>query len=125
MTDGISSVVGGFAEVLAQTVVRRKAPSLVAADHQAGRLCLCFAAYTHLSTSLSSERLLSKQFWYRCAIVAIAGRLGRAISSAVEETGDKALLGHTLKETVFIGTVIAVQLTSCAEYLHRLEKFQK
>lgn len=119
--DGISSVAGRFAKLLAQSIVQRKAPSLVADRHQAGRLCSCFAAYTHLSTSLSPKRLLPKPLWYSWTIAAMVGRLGSAISSAVEGTGDKTLLGHTLKGTASIGMVIAVQVTTCAEFLDRFE----
>lgn len=118
---GISGAVGGFVEVLAQSVIQRKTPDPTAVGDQTAKLFLCFGAYTYLSKTLSPEQSPPKPFWYCWTLGAAAGGAGSAVMSTIHRARSKALLGNSFKGACIIGTVIAVQVTSCADVLERIE----
>ena len=115
---GVSGAVGGFAEVLAQAVVQRRRPSLASLANQTAKLFFCFGTYTYLSTALSPERQPPKPFWKCWLMGAVAGGLGSGIVAGAEGVRGSALWKSAIpKGAVMIGTVIAVQVTSCAAML--------
>ena len=115
---GVSSAVGGFAEVLAQAVVHRRRPSLAGLANQTAKLFFCFGTYTYLSTRLSPEQQPPKTFWKCWLMGAMAGGLGSGIVASAEGIRGSALWRSAIpKGAVMIGTVIAVQVTGCAAML--------
>ena len=115
---GVSGAVGGFAEVLAQAVAQRRRPSARSLANQTAKLFFCFGTYTYLSTTLSPEQQPPKPFWKCWLMGAVAGGLGNGIVAGVEGVRGSALWRSAIpKGAVIIGTVIAVQVTSCAAML--------
>lgn len=118
---GLGGGAGGFAEVTAHSLVRGQLPQAAALGSQTLKLFLCFGTYTFLSTSLSDE-LPPKPFWWCWVMGATAGGVGSAIVSRLEGVKGRELWTRaTPKGMLTIGTVIAVQVTSCAELLHRVK----
>ena len=110
----LGGAVGGFNEVILHSMAsNRRLPPLNAALSQSGKLFFCFGTYTYLSTNLSSE-LPPRSFWKCWLMGATAGCVGSTITAAVEGARNKALLLAGLRGTLVIGTVISVQVTSCA-----------
>lgn len=110
----LGGAAGGLNEVVLHSVVsRRRLPPLHATLSQSGKLFLCFGTYTYLSTSLSRE-LPPRPFWKCWIMGATAGCVGSAITAAIEGANGKALLSASLRGALVIGTVISVQVTSCA-----------
>jgi len=108
-------------EVLVQFVVDRRrigALDYRAAGSQALKLFLCFGTYTFLSTSLSEE-LPPKPFPICWAMGAVAGGVGSGIVGALVDGARGRMLwtGVVPRGAVMIGTVISVQVTSCAAIL--------
>ena len=115
---GISGAVGGFAEVLAQAAVQQRRPTVRSLAHQTAKLFFCFGSYTYLSTTLSPEQQPPKPFWKCWLMGAVAGALGSGIVAGAEGIRRSALWRSAIpKGAVMIGTVIAVQVTSCAAML--------
>lgn len=118
---GLSGAAGGFAEVCVQALVNRKSPSMVSLANQSSKLFLCFGTYTYLSTSLSDQSP-PKPFWYCWLLGAVAGGFGSTVIARAEGIKGMALVrGPLPKGMATIGTVIAVQVTSCAKVLERIE----
>lgn len=114
----LGGAAGGFNEVLIDSLISKyRFPPIHAASTQAGKLFLCFGTYTCLSTNLSDE-LPPRPFW-RCWLMgASAGGFGSAITAAVVEGArERALQAAALRGALVIGTVISVQVTSCAATL--------
>ncbi|TKA71944.1 hypothetical protein B0A49_05339 [Cryomyces minteri] len=121
-TGGLLGATGGLAEVCAQSLFQRKIPGLRALLSQGGKLFFCFGTYTYLSTTLSPQELPPRPFWYCWLMGATAGGVGCAIVNGLEGVRGRALwLGAVPKGILTIGTVIAVQVTSCAEVLNRVD----
>ncbi|KAM0720960.1 hypothetical protein Q7P37_003245 [Cladosporium fusiforme] len=117
----LGGAAGGLNEVIVQSLVsNRRLPPLSAALSQSGKLFLCFGTYTSLSTNLSRE-LPPKPFWKCWLMGATAGCVGSAITAAVEGARKRALLMATMRGTLVVGTVISVQVTSCAASLRGLQ----
>ena len=115
---GVSGAVGGFAEVLAQAVVQRSRPSVRSLANQTAKLFFCFGTYTYLSTTLSPGQQPPKPFWKCWLMGAVAGGFGSGVVAGVEGIRRNALWRSVIpKGAVTIGTVIAVQVTSCAAML--------
>ena len=115
---GVSGAVGGFAEVLAQAVVQQRRPTVKSLAHQTAKLFFCFGTYTYLSTTLSPEQQPPKPFWKCWLMGAVAGGLGSGIVAGAEGIRGSALWRSAIpKGAIMIGTVIAVQVTSCAAML--------
>ena len=115
---GVSGAIGGFAEVLAQAVLQRGRPSLASLADQTAKLFFCFGTYTYLFTALSPEQQPPKPFWKCWLMGAVAGGLGSGIVAGAEGVRGSALWRSAIpKGAVMIGTVIAVQVTSCAAML--------
>ena len=124
ITGGLSGAAGGFAEVCAESLVsaRPHLPSLRALASQSARLFFCFGTYTGLSTALSPDELSPRPFLFCWALGAIAGGCGSGIVARFEGArGPHFWRNGVLKGSLVIGTVIAVQVTSCADALTRLE----
>lgn len=114
---GISGAGGGLAEILYESLVfRRRLPSLGPLANQSSKLFFCFGTYTFLSSSLNEE-LPPKPFWWCWIMGAAAGATGSGILGAVDGLRGRGLLAGTIKGGLTIGTVIAVQVTSCAGVL--------
>ena len=112
---GVSGAVGGFAEVLAQAAVQRSRPSVRSLANQTAKLFFCFGTYTYLSTTLSPGQQPPKPFWKCWLMGAVAGGFGSGIVAGAEGIKGNALWRSVIpKGAVTIGTVIAVQVTSCA-----------
>jgi hypothetical protein len=110
----LGGAAGGLNEVVLHSLVsNRRLPPLNAALSQSGKLFMCFGTYTYLSTALSRE-LPPRPFWKCWLVGATAGLVGSTITAAVESTRNRALLVAGLRGTLVIGTVISVQVTSCA-----------
>jgi hypothetical protein len=116
----LGGAAGGFNEVILHSLVsNRRLPPLNATLSQSGKLFMCFGTYTYLSTSLSRE-LPPRPFWKCWLMGATAGFVGSTITAAIEGTRNRALLLAGLRGTLVVGTVISVQVTSCAAGLNRL-----
>lgn len=118
----LGGAAGGFNEVVIDSLVSKyRLPPIHASSTQAGKLFLCFGTYTFLSTNLSDE-LPPRPFW-RCWLMgAAAGGFGSAITAAVVEGArGRALHTAALRGALVIGTVISVQVTSCAATLRAFD----
>jgi len=110
----LGGAAGGFNEVVLHSLAsNRSLPPLNAALSQSGKLFMCFGTYTYLSTTLSRE-LPPRPFWKCWLMGATAGFMGSTVTAAIEGARRKALLMAGLRGTLVIGTVISVQVTSCA-----------
>lgn len=117
----LGGAAGGLNEVVLHSLVsNRSLPPLQAARSQSGKLFLCFGTYTYLSTHLSRE-LPPRPFWKCWLMGATAGCVGSAITAAVEGARGRSLMSATLRGTLVIGTVISVQVTTCAAGLRALD----
>lgn len=120
LSGALGGAAGGLNEVVLHSLVsNRRLPPLQAAFSQSGKLFLCFGTYTYLSTTLSRE-LPPRPFWKCWLMGATAGSVGSAIMAAVEGTRGRSLLIATLRGSLVIGTVISVQVTTCAAGLRAL-----
>jgi hypothetical protein len=118
----LGGAAGGLNEVILNSLVsNRRLPPLNAALSQSGKLFFCFGTYTYLSTHLSRE-LPPRPFWKCWLMGATAGSVGSAIIAAVEGARGKSLMAATLRGSLVIGTVISVQVTTCAAGLRQLER---
>jgi len=117
----LGGAAGGLNEVILHSLIANRClPPLQPALSQSGKLFLCFGTYTFLSTSLSRE-LPPRPFW-RCWLMgATAGCVGSAITAAVEGVRGRQLAIATMRGTLVIGTVISVQVTTCAVGLRALD----
>ena len=123
MKGGLSGAAGGAAEICAQSFLQRSLPTVATLANQSSILFFCFGSYTYLSTSLSSGRLPPKPFWYCWLMGAAAGGLGSGIIAGVEGSMGNALWWNAVpKGALTIGTVIAVQVTSCAAVLESIDQ---
>ena len=112
---GVSGAFGGFVEVLAQAVVQRSRPSARSLASQTAKLFFCFGTYTYLSTTLSPGQQPPKPFWKCWLMGAVAGAFGSGIVAGAEGVRGNTLWKSAIpKGAITIGTVIAVQVTSCA-----------
>ena len=110
----LGGAAGGLNEVILHSVVSgRRLPPLNAALSQSGKLFMCFGTYTYLSTTLSREPP-PRPFWKCWLMGATAGFVGSTVTAVIQGARNKALLGAALRGTLVIGTVISVQVTSCA-----------
>ena len=110
----LGGAAGGFNEVILHSLVsNRRLPPLNAALSQSGKLFFCFGTYTYLSTTYSRE-LPPRPFWKCWLMGATAGFVGSTITAAVEGARNGALLLAAARGSLVIGTVISVQVTSCA-----------
>lgn len=110
---------GGLTEVTYQALVfDRRLPTLRALAPHSSRLFFCFGTYNFLAASLSNETP-PRPFWYCWLMGSTAGATGSAIIAAVSGLRGKGFLAATGKGALVIGTVISVQVTSCAEALRR------
>ena len=117
----LGGAAGGLNEVILHSLVsNRRLPPLQAAASQSGKLLLCFGTYTYLSTTLSRE-LPPRPFWKCWLMGATAGSVGSAITAAVDGARGRSLLMATLRGSLVIGTVISVQVTTCAVGLRALD----
>ena len=115
---GISGAAGGLAEICAQSLFRKELPTIVSMTSQSAKLFCCFGTYTFLSTTLSPQQLPPKPFWYCWLMGAVAGGLGSGIVARAEGVIGSALWRAAVpKGALTIGTVIAVQVTTCAASL--------
>lgn len=115
---GLSGAVGGFTEICAQSLFRKRLPSMTSLMNQSAKLFCCFGTYTFLSTTLSPKHLPPKPFWYCWLMGATAGGLGSGIIARAEGVKGSALWRAAVpKGALTIGTVIAVQVTTCAVFL--------
>lgn len=115
---GLSGAAGGLAEICVQSLFRRQIPEIASLTNQSAKLFLCFGIYTFLSTTLSPEQLPPKPFWYCWFLGATAGGLGSGIIARAEGVTGSALWRAAMpKGALTIGTVIAVQVTTCAAFL--------
>lgn len=113
----LGGAAGGLNEVVLHSLAStRRLPALHATLSQSGKLFMCFGTYTYLSTTLS-DGLPPRPFWKCWLLGATAGCVGSAITAAAEGARQRALLMATLRGTLVIGTVISVQVTSCAATL--------
>lgn len=120
LSGALGGAAGGINEVFIHSLASsRRLPTLHAALSQSGKLFLCFGSYTYLSTSLSRE-LPPKPFWKCWLMGATAGCFGSAITAALEGARNKAFMMASARGALVIGTVISVQVSSCAEGLRRL-----
>ena len=115
---GLSGAAGGLAEICAQSLFRNKLPDIPSLTNQSAKLFLCFGTYTFLSTRLSPDQQLRKPFWYSWLIGATAGGLGSGIMARTQSVTGSALWRVAIPQgALTIGTVIAVQVTTCALFL--------
>lgn len=115
---GLSGAAGGLAEICAQSLLNNKLPAIASLTNQSAKLFCCFGTYTFLSTTLSPEHLPPKPFWYCWLIGATAGGFGSGIIARSEGVTGSALWRTAVpKGALTIGTVIAVQVTTCAAFL--------
>lgn len=115
---GLSGAAGGLAEICAQSLFRNKMPDIASLTNQSAKLFFCFGTYTFLSTTLSPEQLPPKPFWFCWLMGATAGGLGSGIIARAEGVTGSALWRTAVpKGALTIGTVIAVQVTTCAVFL--------
>lgn len=114
----LGGAAGGLNEVLLHSLAStRRLPPLKAAVSQSGKLFLCFGSYTYLSTTLNPEQLPPKPFW-KCWLMGVtAGCVGSGITAALEGARRRALLMAAVRGTLVVGTVIAVQVSSCGAVL--------
>lgn len=116
----LGGAAGGLNEVILHSMIsNRRLPPLQAVLSQSGKLFFCFGTYTYLSTTFSRESP-PRPFWKCWIMGATAGCVGSAITAAVEGAKGKALLSAALRGTFVIGTVISVQVTTCAAGLRML-----
>ena len=115
---GLSGAAGGLAEICVQSLVKYQRPDVTSMMSQSMKLFCCFGTYTFLSTRLSPDELPPKPFW-RCWLMgATAGGLGSGILARIQGVKGSALWkGAVPKGALTIGTVISVQVTTCAELL--------
>ena len=121
---GLSGASGGFAEVMASSLVSGfpRFPTLGALASQSTKLFFCFGTYTFISSTLSKEYgLPPKPFPVALVMGATAGGVGSAILAAVEGARGLMLGGSALRGALVIGTVISVHVTTCAAMLHRID----
>ena len=112
---GLSGAAGGLAEICTQSLFKNKLPDMASLTNQSAKLFLCFGTYTFLSTTLSPQQLSPKPFWYCWLAGATAGGLGSGIMARAEGVTGSALWKVAVpKGALTIGTVIAVQVTTCA-----------
>lgn len=117
----LGGAAGGLNEVILHSLVsNRRLPLLKAASLQSGKLFLCFGTYTYLSTTLSRE-LPPRPFWKCWLMGATAGSVGSTIIAMIEGVRHRSLLMATLRGSLVIGTVISVQVTTCAAGLRALD----
>jgi hypothetical protein len=110
----LGGAVGGLNEVILHSLIsNRRLPPLQPALSQSGKLFFCFGTYTYLSTTLSRE-LPPRPFWKCWLMGATAGFVGSTITAAFEGARYRALLLAAARGSLVIGTVISVQVTSCA-----------
>ena len=115
---GLSGAAGGLAEICAQSLFDKKLPDVASLTNQSAKLFFCFGTYTLLSTTLSPKQLPPKPFWYCWLLGATAGGLGSGIIARTEGvTGSALWKGAIPKGALTTGTVIAVQVTTCAVFL--------
>jgi hypothetical protein len=116
----LGGAAGGLNEVILHSLVsNRSLPPVRAAASQSGKLFLCFGTYTYLSTTFSRE-LPPRPFWKCWFMGATAGSVGSAIIAAVEGARGRSLMMASLRGSLVIGTVISVQVTTCAAGLRAL-----
>ena len=98
--------------------MQQRWPSLAGLANQTAKLFFCFGTYTYLSTKLFPEQQPPKPFWKCWLMGALAGGLGSGIAAGAEGIRGSALWRSAMpKGAIMIGTVIAVQVTSCAAIL--------
>ncbi|GAB7364904.1 hypothetical protein MBLNU230_g5695t1 [Neophaeotheca triangularis] len=123
LKSALGGAAGGFLEECAHALASRRAPVPLTVVSQTLRLFLCFGTYTYLSTTLSPERLPPRPFWWCWGMGAVAGAVGNTVASGlVEGVRGRRLWLAAPKGAVLIGTVIAVQVTTCAAVLERVER---
>jgi hypothetical protein len=116
----LGGAAGGLNEVILHSLAsNRSLPPVRAAASQSGKLFLCFGTYTYLSTTFSRE-LPPRPFWKCWFMGATAGSVGSAIIAAVEGARGRSLMMASLRGSLVIGTVISVQVTTCAAGLRAL-----
>lgn len=121
---GLSGAMGGLAEICAQSLSRKKLPDMAGLTKQSAKLFFCFGTYTFLSTTLSPQKLPPKPFWYCWLMGATAGGLGSVIVARAEGVTGAALWRVAVpKGALTVGTVIAVQVTTCAAVLPYIGSF--
>lgn len=120
---GLGGAAGGLNEVLFHSLVsQRTLPHWKVAGAQTLKLFFCFGTYTFLSTGLSPERLPPKPFPLCWAMGVTAGAVGSGVVAALEGVGGRRLWAAAVpRGAVTIGTVIAVQVTSCDMLLRALD----
>lgn len=119
---GLGGAVGGFNEVCVQSFLNSKLPQPRALASQSAKLFFCFGTYTFLSTNLSKE-LPPKPFWWCWMMGVTAGGVGSGIVAAAEGIRGKSLWAVALpRGAITVGTVIAVQVTSCAALLKVVDR---
>lgn len=120
---GLSGAAGGFAELSTHSLIRRSFPSVASLTNHSNKLFICFGVYTYLSTTLSPDRLPPRPFWYCWLMGAAAGGLGSGLIAATADGIRGKLLWKRVipKGALTIGTVIAVQVTSCSSMLQAFE----
>jgi len=117
---GLGGAAGGLAEVCAESLVRRNIPTGKALMSQSSKLFFCFGSYTYLSTTLSNE-LPPKPFWYCWLMGAAAGGFGSGVIARVEGVRGRSLWQQAVpRGALIVGTIIAVQVTSCADLIRRI-----
>lgn len=116
---GLGGAAGGFAEVCAEGLVKVSVPTGRALAAQSTKLLFCFGTYTYLSTTLSEE-LPPRPFWWCWLMGATAGGVGSGIVARAEGvTGGRLWRTAVPKGALVVGTIIAVQVTSCADLVRR------
>lgn len=115
----LGGAAGGFGEVCLQNLLEHTRPQKLALGSQTLKLFCCFGTYTFLSTTLSPEQLPPKPFAWCWGMGLVAGAVGSTIVAAgVEGIRGRALwAGAVPKGALTVGTVIAVQVSSCAAFL--------
>ena len=115
---GLSGAAGGLAEICAQALFRKTLPGMVSMVTQSAKLFCCFGNYSFLSTTLSPEELPPKPVWYCWLMGVTAGGLGSGIVARAQGITGSALWRLAIpKGALTIGTVIAVQVTTCDVFL--------
>lgn len=121
---GLSGAAGGAVEVVSHALVANKLlPSFHALASHSGRLFLGFGTFTGLSRYVSEE-FPPRLFAFCWVLGAVAGAVGTGVGTWVERRGRvgvRELVRATGVGAAVVGTVISVQVMSCAAVLEWAE----
>lgn len=117
----LGGAAAGFLEESLHALGCGKRPVARTVISQTLRLGVCFGIVTHLGTRLTPDSRQPRPFWWYWGLGAVAGAVGNGLASGVVDgVRGRGLVLAVPRGAVLMGTVVSVQVTSCAGALGML-----